>query len=269
MRPEARAHYEQDTSERDRLTQGHGVLEFLRTQELLARHLPPPPARILDVGGAAGIHAFALAQQGYDVDLVDPVELHVQAREASAASPAPLRSAEVGDARALAAPDRTFDAVLELGPLYHLIDRGDRLTALRDALRVLRPGGLLAAAVISRVASTADGLRYGLLDEPGFEDIVERDLRDGAHLVPEHRPELFTTTHFHWPEEACEEVLEAGFTDVAAFAIERLAPWITDVPAWLAEPARRERLLAAIRRVESVPALLAASPHLLIVGRAP
>ena len=96
MRPEARAHYEEDASERDRLTQGHGVLEFLRTQELLARHLPAPPAHILDVGGAAGIHAFPLGDQGYDVDPIDPVELHVrQAREASAASPAPLRSAEV------------------------------------------------------------------------------------------------------------------------------------------------------------------------------
>jgi SAM-dependent methyltransferase len=159
--------------------------------------------------------------------------------------------------------------VLELGPLYHLVERTERLAALREASRVLRPGGLLAAAVISRVASTADGLKYGLLDEPGFEDIVERDVRDGAHIVPDHRPELFTTTHFHWPDEACGEVREAGFTDVAAFAIEGLAPWVTDVPAWLGDPARRERLLAATRRVESVPALLAASPHLLIVGRAP
>jgi SAM-dependent methyltransferase len=270
VRPEARAHYEQDASERDRLTEGHGVLEFLRTQELLARHLPPPPARILDVGGAAGVHALPLAQQGYDVDLIDPVELHVrQARDASAAAPAPLRSAEVGDARALGTPDGAFDAVLEFGPLYHLVERTERLAALREARRVLRPGGLLAAAVISRLASTADGLKYGLLDEPGFEDIVERDVRDGAHIVPDHRPELFTTTHFHWPDEACGEVREAGFTDVAAFAIEGLAPWVTDVPAWLGDPARRERLLAATRRVESVPALLAASPHLLIVGRAP
>jgi 2-polyprenyl-3-methyl-5-hydroxy-6-metoxy-1,4-benzoquinol methylase len=95
VRPEARAHYEEDASERDRLTQGHGVLEFLRTQELLARHLPVPPARILDVGGAAGIHALPLAQQGYEVDLIDPVELHVrQARDASAVAPAPLRSVE-------------------------------------------------------------------------------------------------------------------------------------------------------------------------------
>ena len=61
---------------------------------------------------------------------------------------------------------------------------------------------------------------------------------------------------------------EAGFADVAAFAIEGLAPWVTDVPRGSPIPERRERLLRAIRRVESVPALLAASPHLLVVGRA-
>ena len=116
MRPEARAHYEEDASERDRLTQGHGVLEFLRTQS--AR---PAPARRTRPGPrACATHCASCA-----------------------------------------------------------------------------PAASSRRAVISRVASTADGLR-------------------------------------------------------------------------LADPARRERLLAAIRRVESVaPALLAASPHLLIVGRAP
>jgi SAM-dependent methyltransferase len=269
VRPEVLRHYEQDIAERDRLTDGHGVLEFLRTQELLARVLPPPPAVVLDVGGAAGIHALPLAERGYAVDLVDPVELHVdQAREASATAPAPLRSAEVGDARDLAAADGSADAVLMLGPLYHLVEREERLAALRETRRVLRAGGVVAAAIITRAASTADGMKFGLLDEPGFEEIVERDLAEGRHVVPEGRPELFTTTHFHWPEEALAELADAGFADGQAFAIEGMAPWITDVPAWLAEPARRERLLAALRRVESVPSLLAASPHLLVVGRA-
>jgi SAM-dependent methyltransferase len=269
VRPEVRAHYERDASERDRLKEGPGVLEFLRTQELLARHLPSPPARVLDVGGAAGVHALALAERGYEVDLVDPVALHVrQARAASASAAAPLRSAEIGDARELSAADGSIDAVLMLGPLYHLVERAERLVALREAHRVLRPGGVLAAAVISRVASTADGLALGLLEEVGFEAIVERDLNYGRHVVPEGRPELFTTTHFHWPEEACDELREAGFAVAEAFAIEGMAPWITDVPAWLADPARRERLLRAIRRVESVPGLLAASPHILVTARA-
>jgi SAM-dependent methyltransferase len=270
LRPEVLAHYEQDAVERDRLTEGNGLLEFLRTQELLARYLPPPPAVVLDVGGAAGIHALPLAARGYDVDLSDPVALHVQqARDASGAAEAPLRSVRVGDARAIDAEDGSADAVLMLGPLYHLIEREERLAALREARRVLRAGGLLAAAVITRAASTGDGLRYGLLDDEGFEAIVERDLREGRHVVPGHRPELFTTTHFHWPDEAVAELTDAGFAGVEALAVEGMAPWVTDVSAWLAEPSRRERLLAAVRRVESVPALLAASPHLLVVGRAP
>jgi SAM-dependent methyltransferase len=269
VRPEVRDHYELDTSERDRLTDGVGLLEWLRTQELLARHLPPPPAVVLDVGGATGAHAIPLAGKGYEVHLSDPVERHVaQAREASAHVRTPLASAEVGDARSLHAGDGSADVVLLFGPLYHLVERDERLAALREARRVLRPGGLLAAAVISRAASTGDGLRYALLDEEGFEAIAERDVREGRHVVPEHRPELFTTTYFHWPEEAVEELREAGLTEVEAFAIEGLAAWATDVGPWLADPARRERLLAAIRRVESVPSLLGASPHVLVIGRA-
>jgi SAM-dependent methyltransferase len=269
VRPEVRRHYEHDFSERDRLTAGRGLLEFLRTQELLARHLPPPPATVLDVGGAAGVHALALAARGYAVDLIDPVDLHVrQARGASAQAAAPLRSVELGDARALDAPDGSLDAVLMLGPLYHLVEREERLVALREACRVLRPGGVLAAAVISRVASTADGLGLGLLDEEGFEAIIERDLAEGRHVVPDNRPELFTTTYFHWPEEARDEVAAAGFRDVEAFAIEGLAHWIADVDAWLADPVRRERLLRAVRRIEQVPGLLAASAHVLVLGRA-
>jgi hypothetical protein len=106
--------------------------------------------------------------------------------------------------------------------------------------------------VISRVASTADGLGLGLLDEEGFEAIIERDLAEGRHVVPDNRPELFTTTYFHWPEEARDEVAAAGFRDVEAFAIEGLAHWIADVDAWLADPVRRERLLRAVRRIEQV-----------------
>ena len=64
--------------ERDRLFEGRSQLERVRTQELLARHLPPPPAVILDVGGGPGVYARWLASQGYEVHLVDPVPLHVE-----------------------------------------------------------------------------------------------------------------------------------------------------------------------------------------------
>ncbi|MGH8902577.1 MAG: class I SAM-dependent methyltransferase [Egibacteraceae bacterium] len=136
------AHYERDVTEQDRLAQdAMGRLEWLRTREILARYLPPPPAMVLDVGGGAGAYALPLARQGYSVHLVDPVSRHVeQARAASLAQPEyPLADAIVGDARALPYADASADAVLMLGPLYHLTQHSARLEALSEARRIDTP----------------------------------------------------------------------------------------------------------------------------------
>ena len=104
-------------AERDRLREPGGRLEFLRTQELLGRFLPAPPATVVDIGGGSGVYALPLAAAGYDVHLLDPVELHVeqalaQARERGVA----LAGARVGDARRLPYGDASADAALLLGP---------------------------------------------------------------------------------------------------------------------------------------------------------
>lgn len=238
-------------------------LEYARTQELLTRYLPEPPAVVLDVGGGPGVYAAWLAEQGYEVHLLDPVELHVgQAREASAR----IASAELGDARALPYGDGTADAVLLLGPLYHLQELADRRRALDEARRVLRPGGLLAAAAISRFASTIDGLRRGLLLAPGFEPGVERSLREGRHDNPERVPERFTTAYLHLPDELGEEVRAAGFEEVAVLAVEGVGEFVPNAGEWLDDPDRRDILLRAIERVEAEPSLLGASPHTLAVA---
>jgi ubiquinone/menaquinone biosynthesis C-methylase UbiE len=263
------AHYEQ-AGERERLLRGGaGRLEYLRTRELLARYLPLAPATVLDVGGGAGVYALPLAREGYSVHLIDPVQLHVeQAREASALQgDAPLAGAEVGDARQLLWADNSVEAVLLLGPLYHLTSREDRLQALQEAYRVVRPGGAVAAAAISRFASTYDGLLRGFLEDPTFKDIVERDVREGQHRNPTGRPEWFTTAYFHRPGELRDEATEAGFSIEALVGIEGPGWVLPDLDAWLDDPTRRSTLLAAIKRVETEPSLLGASAHILVVGR--
>jgi ubiquinone/menaquinone biosynthesis C-methylase UbiE len=256
--------------ERGRLA-GWGRLEFVRTKELLARHLPPPPAVVVDVGGGPGAYAIWLAAEGYRVHLLDPVELHVeQAREAASRhATATLESARVGDARALPWGAATVDAVLALGPLYHLPEPDDRRRALDEAWRVLRPGGVLAAAGISRFAPAIDGLLKGYLTDPAFERIVEHDLRDGLHENPERRAEWFTTAYLHLPDELADEVGVAGFEVDALVAVEGLGAFIPDVDDWLDDPGRRDVLLRTIRRVESQPALLGASPHILVIAAKP
>jgi SAM-dependent methyltransferase len=265
--PIIRAHYDLG-GERPRLARD-SQLEWVRTQELLQRYLPGPPAAILDVGGGPGAYAAWLAGLGYTVHLVDPVPRHVaEALALAAAQPGHPFTAALGDARGLDAPDAAFDAVLLMGPLYHLVDRSDRLRALGEARRAVRPGGRVIAVVISRFASLLDGLRSGWLQNPVFRAIVEQDLRTGEHRNPEPqaRPEWFTMAYLHRPVDLADEIEESGLHLEVCLGIEG--------PGWLIwhemwdDPQQRAAVLDAARAAEQEPSLLGASAHLMaIAGR--
>jgi SAM-dependent methyltransferase len=226
-------------------------------------HLAKPPGTVLDVGGAAGVYSAWLGSLGYETHLVDPVPRHVDQARANRA----IASAAAGDARRLDWSDDSFDYVLMLGPLYHLTERPGRLTALREARRVLRRGGVLFAAAISRFASLLDSLVRGFIDDPRFVPVLERDLKDGQHRNPTGDPNFFTTAFFHRPEELKEEVNEAGFLVIELAVIEGVAWLARDFEARWSDPVRRDQLLALCRAVEREPALLGLSPHLLIAAR--
>jgi len=253
--------------ETGRLFRGHGTIELARTQEILLRHLPPAPAAVLDVGGGTGVYACWLASRGYRVTLVDASPLHVgQARAASARQPeAPLAGCRLGDARRLDEGDGSVDAVLLLGPLYHLTERRDRIDALREARRVLRPGGTLCAAAVGRYASLLSGVAENLLKDPEFAAIVARDLHDGQHRNPTEK-EYFTTAFFHRPEDLEAELREAGIELIALLGVEGPGWLLPDLEQRWADPGERERLLGAARAIESEPTLLGIHPHLLAAG---
>ena len=257
--------------ERDRLARGPGALELVRVQQLLERHLPAPRAVIADVGAGPGRYAVWLAERGHDVHLVDPVPLHIaQARElARVRGNVSLASAEIGDARQLSLPDASVDAVLLLGPLYHLPERADRLDALAEARRVCRSGGTVIAAAISRFASTLDGLRGGYLEDDAFAAVAAQDRRDGQHRNPTSDAAYFTTAYFHRPEELADECQAAGLVHEATLAVEGAGWLLPDLDARLADARRREVLLDAIAALEAEPTLLGVSAHLLTVARVP
>jgi ubiquinone/menaquinone biosynthesis C-methylase UbiE len=262
--PEVVAYYECG-DEQDRLTARAGRLEWARTWVLLQRHLPGPKATIVDVGGGPGAYAVPLALAGHDVHLVDAMPLHVtQARQAAAAAETRLASTEVGDARELAFPDASADAVLLLGPLYHLLEEAERMAALTEARRVLRPGGVLVAVAISRFASLIEGLRLGwACDHPG---IIESGLHTGTHRNPGALPHRFTTAHFARPEELRAEVGAAGFESVTLYAVEGPGALVEDPDEWMDDPPRRDWLLRQLDRIETEPSLLGASPHVLAIA---
>lgn len=266
--PEMLGHYSSGY-ESQRLLHGSSQIELARTQELITRYAPPPPAIVFDIGGGPGVYAFWLAKQGYEVHLIDATPLHIeQARQTSLLQPdAPLAEIEVSDARDVKRADMSVDFVLLLGPLYHLTERKDRLTALREAHRILKPGGILFAAAISRFTSALDGLRQGLFDDLAFAPIVERDLTNGQHRNPTDHPAYFTTAFFHHPQELEAEVKESKFLYEKTLPVEG--------PLWLSQyvidnfndQERRDRFLTLMRRIEHEPLLLGASAHLLAIAR--
>jgi SAM-dependent methyltransferase len=260
----------QRTPEEDRLEQGPFILEELRTREVIERHARRPPATVLDVGGAAGAYALWLADAGYTVHLVDAApRLVAEAERRSAGRSRPLASCRVGDARALGFPDGSADIVLLLGPLYHLTEASDRARALGEARRVLRPGGQLFAAAISRWASALDGLSRDLFQDSRFGAIVERDLREGQHRNPTERLDYFTTAYFHRPDELQAEVADAGFVVDGLYGLEGPGWLLSDVTERLADPRRRTDLLHMARLLESEPAMVGVSAHMLVAARTP
>jgi SAM-dependent methyltransferase len=287
--------------EADRLVaSGHGQLELERTQEIVLRHLPPPPAVIADIGGGPGRYAVWLAGLGYRVVHRDVVPLHVEqllaaaaadprlgrataAAVSTAAEPAVSTAAEpaasaaidtaasaaidtaVGDARSLDLADASVDAVLLLGPLYHLTRRAERVQALREARRVVRPGGPVFGAAISRWAVRYDGvLRLRLYEQvPAILEAMGPLERTG--VLPPFSPNGFTA-YTHRPRQLRAEFTSARLAVADLVNVECGAFLLPDLSERMADPVAREVIMDSARALERVPELLGLGSHLLATG---
>lgn len=257
--------YYSEGKEKDRLE--IALLEKDRTLTILKKLMPPPPAIVLDVGGATGAYAFPLADQGYEVHLIDLIPLHIEQAQAYAKKTSKyLASYTIGDARKIDRLESSADVVLLFGPLYHLMEVEDRLKALREAYRVLKPGGTLFAAAISRFASLMDGINkgtiYSKLDE------IEEDLATGKHWKT---AQDFTSPYLylHDPVEFQNEIIKSGFGEVILKAIEGPV-WQEDLVANLRKDlAGWHRLLSILETIEEEKSLIGASAHIMGIGKKP
>lgn len=260
-----RGFYTDAFDEDARLRAGAHQVEFLRSQELIRRHLPTTGAlRILDVGGGSGVHAEWLVDEGHSVRLLDPVPRHVETAIARLGGREAF-SAQIGDARQLGEPDNAYDAVLLLGPLYHLTRREDRLKALSEALRVTTSGGIMFAAAISRFAELSSGLAEDLAFDPAWFTMMRRTLRDGQHRNPADR-HYFTTSFYHHPDELESEAAEAGWHVRSLLNVEGFAGPGPQTEAQWSDPAKREAILEIARLSESEPSLRGLGPHLMLIA---
>ncbi|SEO25597.1 class I SAM-dependent methyltransferase [Actinacidiphila rubida] len=263
--PEIIEFYSETFDESARLTTtADGALELVRTQEILRRVLPATPADILDVGGGPGVHAGWLVADGHRVHLVDPVARHLEQAAATGCG------TELGDARHLRAETDSYDVVLLLGPLYHLLERADRDRALAEARRVARPGGLVVAAAISRYASLFEHTATTFLTRGPVRDAVADILATGRH---EPGRKGFTAAYFHTAEGLAEEMAAAGLGNVRIHGVEGptwslLKAAEQHTGASLRDSPMFQAALTAARLADPYPDLLAASSHMLATATA-
>ena len=259
------AHYELGV-EHERLSKRGGI-ELARTQELIDRVLPVPPANVADIGGGPGRYSVWLAERGYTVQHRDVVPLHVE-QVARAASGLPVTTA-LGDARDLVdIADDSVDVVLLLGPLYHLTKRADRVRALRESHRILKPGGHVLAAAITRWAMRLDGVlnRRVHVAFPEALTVVDDVERDGWI-----RPlaEYGFTGFAHTPAQLRREVRAAGLEVASLVSIEGAAQLLSDLDDRAASPSEWQVVLDAVRATEAVPELLGVGAHMMATARKP
>ena len=264
--------YYAEYPEDDRLKSAAGQLEFERTKTIVQRFLPPPPAVVADVGGGTGPYSFWLASLGYETHLVEPSTRLVEickGRMRTNPSNAGPRTVEVGDARSLWLGEACCDAVLTLGPLYHLTERDDRIHAIQESCRVLKPSGYLFAATITRVASLIDALSHDLLGDNAFLSIVKADIQTGQHRNPTDDITYFTDAFFHLRAEIRAEVEAGGLEVVAQLPIEGLGILAKDFDSLWSDHRKRTILLDLLARTEGIEEVSGASTHYITVGRKP
>jgi SAM-dependent methyltransferase len=261
-RAEIEAYYDRG-EERNRLADGPvAIIEFERTKEIILRLLPPAPAVVADIGGGPGRYAQWLAGLGYQVEHRDLMPLHVEQVRAAAGDTGLVRSA-LGNALDLDLPDSGVDAVLLLGPIYHLKNRADRIKALREAARIVRPGGPVFIAAISRWAPRLDGeLRSKLYEKYPHSTAALPGLERSGSMPPLH-PGAFTA-YCHRPGQLRSEVRAAGLAVADLVNVEGAASLLGDLAERLEVPRDRQAVFDTVRVTERVPELLGVGPHLLV-----
>lgn len=228
-------------------------------RDVFERFLPSSGC-VADVGGGPGTHARHLLDEGYEVVLVDPVPKHVE--QARVATGGRARCV-LGDARDLDLADESFDVVLLMGPLYHLPDSVDRAKALREAMRILRPGGRLIAEVITRHAWILDATAKGIIDDPAVRSEFKVNVEQGLSSDPDRLRDGGFWAYFHQLETVAGEVEAEGFVRPTLIGVEGHAWLLTNLEQLLEQP---EHLLGVLRSIESEQSLLGMSAHVIVVA---
>lgn len=240
-------------------------LEYDLTRRYLHDYLPAQ-GTILEVGAATGRYTVELAKRGYHVTAVDlSSALLEQCRrnlvEAGVASRVRLVVADARDLGEVA--ERQFDAVLLMGPFYHLIEEADRKRALQEAADRLRVGGVIFSAFLSRFGVMGDFIKripHWIEDQTHVRSFLQNGRR------PDSYPRGGFRGYFGHVSELAPLHEALGFETMIVAGVE---PGISadDESYNRLPPAQRQLWLDLLYEISTEQSTIGASRHLLYIGK--
>ena len=240
-------------------------LEHELTWRYLDQYLPPQ-GFILEIGAASGRYTLELAKRGYTVTAVDMSTGLLEENKRS------IKEAGLGhqvhfvlaDARNLSeVSEQEFDAILLMGPLYHLVELTDRQTVLEQALERLRTGGIIFSAFISRFGIMGDLLK-NVPEWIDDQEEVQSILEHGKD--PDHYPEGGFRGYFAQVSEITPLHERIGFETIILAGVEP-AIAADDESYNKLEGKQRQQWLDLLYKISTEKSILGASRHLLYIGR--
>ena len=229
------------------------MIEFERSKEILLENLPTPPAAIYDIGGAYGEYSWWLASLGYEVHLFDLSETNIKMSKKL---------------------DNSADAVLLMGPLYHITDYEERIRAIRESFRLLKKGGVLFSAALTPYSVLLDKLTVyspnggSYLENPDFLAMVERELKDGTHINP--NKEVYAglgSSHLHTAKALKAELKVGGFSDSVVHGTMGGAWLANNIDELWKNEKSKNALMNTVRLLDTHEEIIGLSCHLLAVSK--
>lgn len=271
--------YYESGFERNRLKKDIGLIEFERTKEILLENLPKPPAVIYDIGGAYGEYSWWLASLGYEVHLFDLFPKNIEmSHELSYEYPdCKLASATVCDAINVPKEDKSADAVLLMGPLYHITDYNERIAAIKESRRLLKDGGILFTAALTAYSVLLYNITvynpFGdnpnkTLEDLDFIKMVEREIKDGHHINPDNT--IYSgigSAYLHTAKALREELCAGGFEGSKVHGVMGGAWLANNIDELWKNEASKNALMNTVRLLDTCEEIIGLSGHLLSVSR--